>query len=125
VKSALGERRALLEKVGESREPVGLVEVGERAELMGPGVDKGKKVELFVSHGESCSKLGGEYDGTGVVPLPGVEELSGFSTRAGVLEVFREGVRGPEEEWQGRGLLENFWLVLEGEGLSLEISIDS
>ena len=33
-----------------------------------------KKVELFVSHGESCSKLGGEYDGTGVVPLP--ENLS-------------------------------------------------
>ena len=42
-----------------------------------------------------------------------------------MLEVFREGVRGPEEEWQGRGLLENFWLVLEGEGLSLEIWIDS
>ena len=42
-----------------------------------------------------------------------------------MLEGFRDGVRGPEEEWQGRGLLENFWLVLEGEGLSLEISIDS
>ena len=73
MKSALGERRALLEKVGESREPVGLAEVGERADLMGPGVVEGK-VELFVPHGESCSKLGGECDGTGVVPLP--ENLS-------------------------------------------------
>jgi len=116
VKSALGERRALLEKAGESKELVGLAEVGERAELMGPGVEEGKKVELFVPHGESCSKLGGECDGTGVVPLPGVKELSGFSTRTGVLEAFREGVRGPEEEWQGRGLLGNFWQVLEGDG---------
>ena len=74
VKSALGERRALSEKVGESREPAGLAEVGERADLMGPGVEEGKKVELFVPHGESCSKLGGECDGTGVVPLP--ENLS-------------------------------------------------
>ena len=77
MKSALGERRALLEKVGESRELVGLAvglpEVGERADLMGPGVEEGK-VELFVPHGESCSKLGGECDGTGVVPLP--ENLS-------------------------------------------------
>jgi len=95
VKSALGESKALLEKVGESRELVGLAEVGERAEVVSAGVEEGKKVELFAPHGESSSKLGGECDGTGVVPLPGVEEPSGFSTRAGVLE----GVRGPEEEW--------------------------
>ena len=71
VKSALGESKALLEKVGESRELVGLAEVGERAEVVSAGVEEGKKVELFAPHGESSSKLGGECDGTGVVPLPG------------------------------------------------------
>jgi len=116
VKSVLGESKTLLGKVGESRELVALAEVGERAELVGAGAEEGKKAELFAPHGESSSKFGGECDGTGVVPLPGVGELSGFSTRAGVLEAFREGVRGPEEEWLGRGLLGNFWQVLEGDG---------
>ena len=84
----------LFAKVGEGRELVVLAKVSERAELMGPGVDfeEGKEVELLASHGESCSKLGGEYDSTGVVALPGVEELSGFSARAGVLVAFLEGV---------------------------------
>ena len=70
MKSALGERKALLEKVGDSRLLVVLAGVGERAELVGAGVEEGKKVELFAPHGESSSKLGGECDGTGVVPLP-------------------------------------------------------
>jgi len=82
----------LFAKVGESRELAGLAKVGERAELTGPGVEEGKDMELLMSHGESCSKLGGEYDSTGVVALPGVEELSGFSARAGVLVAFLEGV---------------------------------
>ena len=69
-RTALGESKALLEKVGESREQVGLAEVGERAEVVSAGVEEGKKVELFAPHGESSSKLGGECDGTGVVPLP-------------------------------------------------------
>ena len=70
ARTALGESKALLEKVGESRELVGLAEVGERAEVVSAGVEEGKKVELFAPHGESSSKLGGECDGTGVVPLP-------------------------------------------------------
>ena len=39
VKSALGESKALLGKVGESRELVALAEVGERAELVGAGAE--------------------------------------------------------------------------------------
>jgi len=90
----------LFAKVGEGRELAGLAKVGERVELTGPSVEEGKVVELLTSHGESCSKLGGEKDSTGVVALPGVEEQSGFSIRAGVLVAFLEGVRRPiKKDW--------------------------
>ena len=115
MKSLLGESRrlpALVElesralpklfaEVGKSRQLVGLAKVGERAELTGRGVAESKEGELLASHGESCSRLGGECESTGVVALPGVEELSGFSIRAEVLVAFLEGVRRPaaKEYW--------------------------
>ena len=74
-------------------------------------------MELLASRGESCSRLGGECESTGVLALPGVEELSGFSIRAEVLVAFLEGVRRlAEEDWCGRGLSGNFWQVLECDG---------
>jgi len=83
-------------------------------------------VELLTSCGESCSKLGGECDSTGVVALSGDEEVSVFSIRAGVLLAFLEGVQRPtKEDWRVRGLLENFWQVLEGDGYSRGISMGS
>ena len=73
----LGESRRLpalaelFANVGESRELVELAKVGERVDLVGWGVEEGKEMEQLSSHGESCSKLGGECDSTGVVALPG------------------------------------------------------
>jgi len=103
-----------VKSLGESRRLPALAEVfakvGESRELVGRGVEEGKDVEQLASHGESCSKLGGECDSTGVVALPGVVELTGFSIRAGVLEAFLEGVRGPELVSQG------LWQVLDGDG---------
>lgn len=121
MKLGLGEsKEAPFPKDGESREVVvGLAAIGERTELVqGACVDV---EEVFPPQGESCSKLGGECDSTGVLPFPGVEELSGFSIRVGLLEAFLEGVQGPD----CRGLLGNFWQVLEGDGWRRGISTDS